>query len=103
MKNYILCEDISCRYYAKTKQDLIDYVRHYYKNKKETATFESLQDFDIWSISYDARKIEIDDFFGDIIATEKKHKDEGAIEYDDYAKFGIKDKIEKKDFLYYNL
>ena len=103
MKNYILCEDIACTYYARTKQDLIEYIRQHYKNPKEWRNYESLKDFDVWSISYDARKIEIDDFFGDVIATEKKHKDEGVIEYDDYAKFGIKDKIEKKDFLYYSL
>ena len=101
MKNYILCEDVSCRYYARTKKDLIDYIRHYYKNKNEMAMFESLQDFDIWSISYDARKIEIDDFFGDVIATNKKTYE--GIEYDDYKKYGITDKKEKKDFLYYNI
>lgn len=102
MRNYILVEGGDfCRYYAQNKQDLIDFVRHYYKNKNEMAMFESLQDFDIWSISYDARKIEIDDFFGDVIATNKK-TDEG-IEYDDYKKYNITDKKEKKDFLYYNI
>lgn len=101
MKNYILCEDIACRYYAKTKQDLIDYIRHYYKNPKEWGRFDSLQDFDIWSISYDARKIKIDDFFGDVIAIENKTGE--SIDYDLYRKYGITDKIEKKDFLYYNL
>ena len=100
-KNYILCEDVFCRYYAKNKRDLIDYVRHYYKNKKEAWLFESLKDVDVRSISYDRRKISIDDFFGDVIATNKKTDE--SIEYDDYKKYGIIDKKEKKDFLYYNI
>lgn len=100
-KNYILCEDVFCRYYAKNKRDLIDYVRHYYKNKKEYGMFESLQDFQIWSISYNAKKINIDNFFGDVIAIENKTGE--SIDYDLYKKYGITDKMEKKDFLYYNL
>jgi hypothetical protein len=36
MKNYILVEGGDfCRYYAKNKSDLIDFVRHYYKNSRE--------------------------------------------------------------------
>ena len=101
MKNYILCEDVSCRYYARTKKELIDYVRHYYKNQNEMAMFESLQDFDVWSISYDARKIDVDNFFGDVIATEKRTGED--IDYDLYKKYGITDKKEKKDFLYYSI
>ena len=101
MKNYILCEDVFCRYYAKNKRDLIDYVRHYYKNKNEAWLFESLKDFDVRSISYNAKKIDIDNFFGDVIATEKRTGED--IDYDLYKKYGITDKMEKKDFLYYSL
>lgn len=101
MKNYILCEDVSCRYYARTKKELIDYVRHYYKNQNEMAMFESLQDFDVWSISYDARKIDVDNFFGDVIATEKRTGE--SIDYNLYKKYNITDKREKKDFLYYSI
>jgi hypothetical protein len=36
MKNYILVEGGDfCRYYAQNKKNLIDFVRHYYKNSKE--------------------------------------------------------------------
>ena len=101
MKNYILCEDVSCRYYARTKKELIDFIKHYYKNPKEFGAIESLKEIDIWSISYDARKIDVDDFFGDVIATEKRTGED--IDYDLYKKYGIADKKEKKDFLYYSI
>ena len=102
MKNYILVEGGDfCRYYAKNKRDLIDFVRHYYKNKKEAWLFESLKDFDVRSISYNAKKIKIDEFFGDVIAIENKTGE--SIDYDLYKKYGITDKMEKKDFLYYSL
>lgn len=102
MKNYILCDDGGlCKYYARDKQDLIEYTRHYYKNPKEWGAIENLKDMSIWSIKYDARKINVDDFFGDVIATEKKTGE--GIDYDLYSKYGINDKEEKKDFLYYNL
>lgn len=101
MKNYILCEDVSCRYYARTKKELIDFIKHYYKNPKEFGAIESLKKIDIWSISYDARKIDVDNFFGDVIATEKRTGED--IDYDLYKKYGIADKKEKKDFLYYSI
>jgi hypothetical protein len=56
MKNYILCEDVFCRYYAKNKKDLINFIRHYYKNPKEFGAIESLKEIDVWSISYNAKK-----------------------------------------------
>lgn len=101
MKNYILCEDVFCRYYAKNKKDLIDFIRHYYKNPKEFGAIESLKKIDVWSISYNAKKIDIDNFFGDVIATEKKTGE--SIDYDLYKKYNITDKKEKKDFLYYSI
>ena len=76
-------------------------MRHYYKNQNEMAMFESLQDFDVWSISYDARKIDVDNFFGDVIATEKRTGE--SIDYNLYKKYNITDKREKKDFLYYSI
>lgn len=102
MKNYILCEGGGfCRYYAKSKKDLIDFIKHYYKNPNEYGVIEDIKDLSIWSIKYNAKKINIDDFFGDVIAIEKKTGE--SIDYDLYAKYGITDKEEKKDFLYYSL
>ena len=49
------------------------------------------------------KKIEVDDYFWDILAIDKKNRDDWYIEYDDYSKYWIKDWICKKDFLYYNL
>lgn len=100
MKNYILCEDISCRYYAQNKADLLEYITLNYKTG-EYNSIENIKDLSVWSIKYDARKINVDDFFGDVIAIEKKTGE--SIDYDLYSKYGIKDKEEKKDFLYYNL
>ena len=102
MKNYILVEGGDfCRYYAKNKQDLIDFVRYYYKNSREYWSIDSLQNIEVFSITYNAKKIDINEFFGDVIATEKKTGE--GIDYDLYEKNEIKDKEEKKDFLYYNI
>lgn len=102
MKNYILVEGGDfCRYYAKNKSDLIDFVRHYYKNSKEYWSIDSLQNVEVFSITYNAKKIDINEFFGDVLAIEKITGE--GIDYDLYAKYGIKDKREKKDFLYYSL
>lgn len=100
MKNYILVEDIACKYYAQNKEDLLDYIKTNYKTW-EYDSIENIKDVDVRSISYDGRKINVDDFFGDVIATNKKTDE--SIEYDDYKKYGIIDKKEKKDFLYYSL
>jgi hypothetical protein len=101
MKNYILVESGDfCRYYAKNKQDLIDFVRYYYKNSREYWSIDSLQNVEVLSITYNAKKIDIDNFFGDVLATEKSTGE--GIDYDLYAKYGITQKNEKKDFLYLN-
>lgn len=100
MKNYILVEDIACKYYAQNKEDLLDYIKTNYKTWKYDS-IENIKDVDVRSISYDGRKINVDDFFGDVIATNKKTDE--SIEYDDYKKYGIIDKKEKKDFLYYSI
>ena len=76
-------------------------MRHYYKNSKEYWNIESLQNIEVFSISYNAKKIDIDNFFGDVIATEKSTGE--GIDYDLYAKYGITQKNEKKDFLYYSI
>lgn len=102
MKNYILVEGGDfCRYYAPNKKSLVDFVRHYYKNSREYWSIDSLQNVEVFSITYNAKKIDIDNFFGDVIATEKRTGE--GIDYDLYWKYGIKDKEEKKDFLYYSL
>ena len=56
---------------------------------------------DIIGLSAGNYKINVDDFFGDIIAIDKKENE--SIDYDDYPKYWIKDWLCKKDFLYYNL
>ena len=91
---------MGCKYYAQNKADLLDYIKTNYKTG-EYGSIDKITDIDVWSISYDARKINIDDFFGDVIATEKKTDE--SIDYDDYKKYGIIDKREKKDFLYYSI
>lgn len=100
MKNYILVEDIGCKYYAQNKADLLEYIKTNYKTG-EYNSIENIKDVEVWSIKYDGRKIDVDDFFGDVIATEKKTDE--SIEYDNYKKYGIIDKKEKKDFLYYSI
>lgn len=102
MKNYILIESGDfCRYYAKNKSDLIDFVRHYYKNSREYWSIDSLQNVEVFSITYNAKKIDINEFFGDVLAIEKSTGE--GIDYDLYWKYGITQRNEKKDFLYYNL
>lgn len=102
MKNYILVEGGDfCRYYAPNKKNLIDFVRHYYKNSKEYWSIDSLQNIEVFSITYNAKKIDIDNFFGDVLATEKSTGE--GIDYDLYGKYGITQKNEKKDFLYYSI
>jgi hypothetical protein len=56
---------------------------------------------DIREIKYNWNKINVDDFFWDVIAIDKKTDE--SIEYDDYKKYWIIDGIVKKDFLYRNL
>ena len=60
-----------------------------------------IQDYDIRSITYDSRKYSLDLSFYDLFVIDKKNP-ENDIEYDDYSKYWIKDKHEKKDFLYLN-
>ncbi len=91
---------MGCKYYAQNKADLLEYIKTNYKTG-DYGSIDKITDIDVWSISYDARKINIDDFFGDVIATERKTNE--SIDYNDYTKYGIIDKIEKKDFLYYSL
>ena len=100
MKNYILVDGIACEYYAQNKADLLEYIKMNYKTGDYNG-IENIKDVDVWSISYDGRKIDVDDFFGDVIATDKKTGE--SIDYNDYTKYGIIDKEEKKDFLYYNI
>ena len=95
MKNYILVEGGDfCRYYAPNKKSLVDFVRHYYKNSGEHWSIDSLQNVEVFSITYNAKKIDIDNFFGDVIATEKSTG--VGIAYDLYSKYGIAQKNEKK-------
>lgn len=97
MKNFILCEDVYCTYFARDKKDLLDYIKEHYR-KWDYWRFESMQDFTIRDIEYNARKIDVDNFFWDIIATDKKTDE--SIDFNDYEKFWIKTKEIKKDFLY---
>jgi hypothetical protein len=102
MKKYILTDDLQCRYLAKSKKDLIDYVKMNYKSWKYDE-IEKIKDCDIYFIKYNWNRIEIDDYFWDILAIDKKNRDDWYIEYDDYVKYWIKDWLCKKDFLYHNL
>lgn len=99
MKNYILCEDIYCSYFARDKKDLLDYIKEHYK-RWDHWRLDSMQDFSIRDIEYNSRKIKVDDFFWDIIAIDKKTEED--IDFDEYEKFWIKTKQINKDFLYYN-
>ena len=100
MIKYILTNDLQCRYLAKSKKDMIDYIKINYKNWKYDE-IEKIKDCDIYFIKYNSKKIDIDNFFWDIIATDKKENE--SIDYDNYVKYWIKDWLCKKDFLYYNL
>jgi len=95
MKKYILTDDIYCIYLTKSKKDLIDFTKWYLKE------WNVLSNLWLYKIKYNSKKIDIDNFFWDIIATDKKENE--SIDYDDYPKHWIKDWLCKKDFLYYNL
>ena len=101
MKNYIICDDVYCSYLARDKKDLIKYIKHRY-NKNSSDYIESLKDINLRFIKYNSKKIQVDNFFWDLIAIDKKDDDE-IIDYDNYSKYWIKDWICKKDFLYHNL
>jgi hypothetical protein len=101
MKYYIIMDDLSCWYLAKSKKDMIDYIKMNYKSWKYDE-IENIKDIDIFYIKFNSKKINVDDFFGDIIAIDKKENE--SIDYDNYSKYWIKDwKLNKKDFLYHNL
>lgn len=100
MKNYIVCDDIYCTYLARNKKDLIEYIKHRY-NKNSSDYIESLKEINLYFIKYNSKKIDIDNFFWDIIAIDKKENE--SIDYDNYSKYWIKDWLCKKDFLYHNL
>ena len=102
MKKYFLTDDLQCRYLAKSKKDLIDYIKMNYKSWKYDE-IEKIKNCDIYYIKYNWKKIEIDDFFGDILAIDRKNRDKGALNYDEWTDYWIKDWLCKKDFLYYNL
>ena len=100
MKYYIIMDDLSCGYLAKSKKDMIDYIKTKYKSWKYDE-IENIKDIDIFYIKFNWKKIKVDDFFGDIIAIDKKENE--SIDYDNYSKYWIKDWVCKKDFLYHNL
>jgi len=100
MKYYIIMDDLSCWFLAKSKKDMIDYIKTKYKSWKYDE-IENIRDIDIYYIKFNWKKINVDDFFGDIIAIDKKENE--SIDYDDYPKYWIKDWLCKKDFLYHNL
>ena len=95
MKKYILLDDLQCRYLAKDKKDLIDFTKWYLKE------WNVLSDLWLYKIKYNSKKIDIDNFFWDIIAIDKKENE--SIDYDNYLKYWIKDWLCKKDFLYYSI
>ena len=95
MKKYILTDDIYCIYLTKSKKDLIDFTKRYLKE------WNLLSNLWLYNIKYNSKKIDIDNFFWDIIAIDKKENE--SIDYDDYSKYWIKDWLCKKDFLYHNL
>ena len=95
MKKYILLDDMHCIYLTKSKKDLIDFTKWYLEN------WNVLNNLWLYKIKYNSKKIDIDNFFWDIIAIDKKEND--SIDYDNYSKYWIKDWLCKKDFLYYNL
>lgn len=100
MKYYIIMDDLSCWYLAKSQKDMIDYIKTKYKSWKYDE-IENIKDIDIYYIKFNWKKINVDDFFGDIIAIDKKENE--SIDYDNYSKYWIKDWLCKKDFLYHNL
>ena len=100
MKYYIIMDDLSCWFLAKSKKDMIDYIKMNYKSWKYDE-IENIKDIDIFYIKFNWKKIRVDDFFGDIIAIDKKENE--SIDYDNYSKYWIKDWLCKKDFLYHNL
>ena len=95
MKKYILTEDMYCIYLTKSKKDLIDFTKWYLKE------WNLLSNLWLYKIKYNSKKIDIDNFFWDVIATDKKENE--SIDYDNYSKYWIKDWLCKKDFLYHNL
>ena len=95
MKKYILTDDIYCIYLTKSKKDLIDFTKWYLKE------WNILSNLWLYKIKYNSKKIDIDNFFCDIIAIDKKTDE--SIDYDNYLKYWIKDWLCKKDFLYHNL
>ena len=95
MKKYILTEDMYCIYLTKSKKDLIDFTKWYLKE------WNTLSNLWLYKIKYNSKKIDIDNFFWDIIATDKKENE--SIDYDNYSKHWIIDWLCKKDFLYHNL
>jgi hypothetical protein len=95
MKKYILTDDIYCIYLTKSKKDLIDFTKWYLKE------WNRLKDLWLYKIKYNSKKIDIDNFFWDIIAIDKKENE--SIDYDNYSKYWIIDWLCKKDFLYHNL
>lgn len=100
MKYYIIMDDLSCWFLAKSKKDMIDYIKTKYKSWKYDE-IENIKDIDIFYIKFNSKKINVDDFFGDIIAIDKKENE--SIDYGDYSKYWITDWLCKKDFLYHNL
>jgi hypothetical protein len=100
MKKYILSSDMYCELITKSKKELIDFIKQHYK-KWVYSRIDSLKDLWLYSIKYNSKKIDIDNFFWDVIAINKKENE--AIDYDNYSKYWIIDWICKKDFLYHNL
>lgn len=95
MKKYILLDDMYCLYITKSKKNLIDFTKWYLQ------VWNKLKDLWLYKIKYNSKKIDIDNFFWDVIAIDKKENE--SIDYDDYSKYWIKDWLCKKDFLYHNL
>jgi hypothetical protein len=52
MKKYILLDDLQCRYLAKSKKDLIEYIKDCKKDRYDFLYDEKIKDLDIWYIEY---------------------------------------------------
>ena len=91
--------DFTCYW---SSDNLKDIIKRYYKDLSyKNRNYHKFNDFSIYIISYNQKRIEIDYWMDWYLYFIDKSNDL-EIDYNDFDKYWIKQKEIKKDFLYHN-
>lgn len=96
-KVYLLSDGDWLQEIATTKKELRSL---FFSNASTRRCWLKAKEYNVRLIEYNGKKYDYDWWYWDFFMFEKWKELEDYIEYDDYDKYGIKQKELKKDFLY---